>query len=648
MSRSGLILVCAAALAAPLAAQLPPLPVPLTLPPGLLEVLPVDTGGSYMGDAIRMVDCPNNADNPFGVCGNLLFGGLALFNTHLTGQVQIQFFPPVNGISHFQVSHPFNLTGPDVLMKAPQFYIFNVTQNAIVDIFDGFSSGDLNLNTGEVTNINYSVIFFNLFYEALGLVNPKLKPPAFSFPGTYGTAEITFQQRADGLMDYTFYGSTFLPLGNNINGDPVRMPLPFFGPLIQGASIQAAGMSLHPHLALTTIPSTDPPCASNCFTPPYDTIVEYTLNARFSDFGDDFTLNIPQLGGPATGRSQLQGRIQMQFGDQNGDYVPVAINSMPPGGLLVPPPAFPIAGLSLGFLGFDEHLVFLRFTYKVSPEPPSPTRSLRRACRRVQCQDRPIRGHTAVALFLEPEPVARHSRSRTSPVALARFLLRGRSGAVADGPNGENAASLHRGLTRLVFDTFYWPLPDYTNAAGAFIAGPGSVLTPFFNMQAAAPIDLAGISPAVMTGSQVQHAIGLWGHFLLQLFDSVRCGGQECVLHLHERQFRIDGRHIHHDQPGVGHPPEFVNVDSRSQRYYDTWSLSLAGTASGVRTAIRTSPMYRSPRLQTRLTWGLSSTAAHSRPRTRSHPRSRFPSGERQSFRTGSPSPPACSLGGRK
>src|ERR1700751_3092432 len=43
-----------------------PLAVPLTLPPGNIEVLQIDSKGSYMGDAPRIVDCPNNADNPFG------------------------------------------------------------------------------------------------------------------------------------------------------------------------------------------------------------------------------------------------------------------------------------------------------------------------------------------------------------------------------------------------------------------------------------------------------------------------------------------------------------------------------------------------------------------------------------------------------
>ena len=113
-----------------------------------------------MGDAMRIVDCPNPADEPFGTCGNELFGGVALWNSHLNGALQIRFSTPVNGVTHFEVTHPFNLTGDDVLMTMPQLYIFKMTQNTILDTFDTVSSGDLNLATGLVTNLNYNVIFF--------------------------------------------------------------------------------------------------------------------------------------------------------------------------------------------------------------------------------------------------------------------------------------------------------------------------------------------------------------------------------------------------------------------------------------------------------------------------------------------------------
>ncbi|MBI3940747.1 MAG: hypothetical protein HY315_07920, partial [Acidobacteria bacterium] len=362
--------------APPLAAK-DPLPVPLKLPPGGVQVLPVDKTGSYMGDAVRIVDCPKNEDNPFGICGNVLFGGLGLWNSHLSGLIQITFHPPINDVSHFEISHPFNLRGDDTTMKTPQLYEISVAQNALLDTFNSYSSGDLNLKTGEVTNLHYSVFFFNTWYGLLTSVNPKLKPPPFEFPGIYGSVsglastgstpgvEAVFEQRADGLLDFTFYGSTFLPLGNNIAGDPVRLPMPFCGPLINCGSIQVPGLSLHPHLRLSTKKSDETPCGDSCIPVPFGSVQEFTLNSRFSSIGDDFSLNIPQLGGEAVGRSQMQGRIQVQFGARNGDFVPVAFNTLPPAGLLAPPPAFPLPGLSLGLLGHDENLRFPRQTYDV-------------------------------------------------------------------------------------------------------------------------------------------------------------------------------------------------------------------------------------------------------------------------------------------
>src|SRR4029078_12744953 len=130
-------------------------------------------------------------------------------------------------------------------------------------------------------------------YIALGIVNPRLKAPAFGFPGVYGTAEAVFEQRPDGLLDFTFYGTTFLPLRTNIDGDPVRLPLPFCGPLLQCGSIQVPGLSLHPHFRITTKAArNDPPCDPRCFPVEFISVVELTLNTRFSSIGDDFDLHI--------------------------------------------------------------------------------------------------------------------------------------------------------------------------------------------------------------------------------------------------------------------------------------------------------------------------------------------------------------------
>ncbi|HVV46858.1 MAG TPA: hypothetical protein VHC72_16710, partial [Bryobacteraceae bacterium] len=363
----GLLLAGAALLQAQGTNVLPPLPKPLALPPDRDEVLPLAKSSSYLGDAVRIVDCPNSQDEPFGTCGNLVFGGLAMYNTHLTGFVHIHFEPPVNNIAHFEVTHPNDMVGDDVFMSAPQMFEFGVGQNRILDDFNNYSEGDLNLVTGEVTNLRYSVFASNSFYFYLENANPQLKPPPFTFPGQYGSAWAAFSQRPDGLLDFTFYGSTFLPLGDNVNGDPVRLPLPLCGPFYNCANITSLGLSLHPHLAESTIANTDPKCGDACPAIPAGTMTEFTVNSAVSDVGEDYSgLNIPQLGGGGTARSQVQGRVQIQFGQLNGNYLPVAVTALPPAGLIVPPPALPVAGLSVGWLGHDEFLRFPMQTYDVT------------------------------------------------------------------------------------------------------------------------------------------------------------------------------------------------------------------------------------------------------------------------------------------
>jgi hypothetical protein len=499
MTRNGLVFAGVALLAAtPLLAQLS---TPLTLPPGGVEVLPIDPTGSYMGDAVRIVDCPKAADEPFGTCGNELFGGVALWNSHLTGALQIRFSTPVSGVSHFEVTHPFNLTGDDVLMTMPQLYLFGMSQNTILDTFDNVSSGDLNLATGQVTNLTYNVIFFNLWYGALGVVNPKLKPPPFQFPGIYGSAQATFAQRPDGLLDFTFYGSTFLPLGSNVSGDPVRLPLPFSGPQLELGHIQVPGMSLHPHLSITTKPNLDPPCG-NCASIPFNSVVQLTLNSSVSNIGDDYTLNIPQLGPtPAPGsvlpegHTEVQGRIEVQFGARNGNFVPVAFHGLPPEGLIAPSPPFPIPGLSLGLLGPDTHLVFPLLTYVVAgtvvADDPFDFSVGELDVTTGQIVGgllwRSFWNHTLLTAILT-----------ANATTLAPFSFQERGPALFQkGPNGELLFRFNS-TTVLPYTGFIFPSPDYTSKVG-FTGGPGSILQPFVRLQAALTTDAP---TGVMIGGQ--------------------------------------------------------------------------------------------------------------------------------------------------
>ncbi len=116
-------------------------PGPLNIPSaGMVEVLPLSPGASFYDDSVRITDCPDSDSEPFGLCSNLLFGGHALFSTHLTGYVQIQFYPVAGGVSHFEISFPQNLSGNDTTIAAPQLYSMAVTQNYIYNPLSTLSS----------------------------------------------------------------------------------------------------------------------------------------------------------------------------------------------------------------------------------------------------------------------------------------------------------------------------------------------------------------------------------------------------------------------------------------------------------------------------------------------------------------------------
>ncbi|OFV98806.1 MAG: hypothetical protein A3F68_13450 [Acidobacteria bacterium RIFCSPLOWO2_12_FULL_54_10] len=367
VNKALLLLVLTMAFAGRMAAQYT-LPEPLRLPPNLEQVLPLNKTASYIGDAIRIADCPEDKYAPFGTCTNVLFGGPALYDSHLTGIVQIRFYPPVKDIAHFEITHPGNLKGDSTILKAPQLFEYPMEEIFVLDDLIEISSGNLNLRTGEVTDLDYRILVFNPFYTALGDVNPKLAAGAFQFPGLLGYTRLQFTQRADGLLDVTFDAQTFLPLSNNIQGDPVRVPMPFCGPLMQCGSIQAPGSSIHPHIHFTTKPVSYPDCGTNCPQIPQNTIVELPLHSRNTTVGDTLNLNIQDLGGVSqNGFSHLQGRLHIQFGQESGGTIPFMAQLVPPASLLAKPPASPLAdfGITIGPTGNDFLLKFPKQTYQI-------------------------------------------------------------------------------------------------------------------------------------------------------------------------------------------------------------------------------------------------------------------------------------------
>jgi len=345
---------------------------PLQLPPGLEQVLPLNKELSYFGDGISAANCRTPQTIQFGSGANLLFGGLAMVDSHLAGNIRIRFSPPVNGCAQFHIFYEGGFTGDDEVLEAPRFFKMAFRNNRVDEIPGFISSGVLNLTTGDVDTSRGSLNVFAQFsssaLNALVSLNPTFpRPPQapLSFPGQYGSACVVFEQRPDGLLDFTFVGTSFVPLGNGI-----VWPLNFAGPSFEFATIPANGTVMHPHLALSTR-QTERAEEGDKIEIPVNTIQEYTLFAPISSFGDVFSLDAPQLGGPATGRSRLLGRVQIQYGPRSGNSVPIAVTTTTAGGTLAPMGPTPLAQLFPGRLtpgpiGFYENLRFPLRTYSLN------------------------------------------------------------------------------------------------------------------------------------------------------------------------------------------------------------------------------------------------------------------------------------------
>ncbi|MEX1127839.1 MAG: hypothetical protein WEB50_04655 [Vicinamibacterales bacterium] len=343
----------------------------LQLPPGLQQVVPLDSRTSFYGDALRAAHTREERDIPYGSTPNTLFGGLCLVESHLQGSVRITFTKPEGDVTHFEVALEGGLKGTDGVLVAPQFFKLPCLMNQVSEMPGAVSSGDLNLATGEVSNLSFNVGFMNSALFALVSVNPALPRAPISFPGQYGSSWATFEQREDGLLDFSFRGMTFLPFGPGFGGQPTRFPLPFAGPAMHFASIPAVGTALHPHLSLSTKAPEAAPCGDRVPDIPTNTVREYTAFTHNTAFGDKFSLNIPELGGSGTGRSHLLGRVLIQFGEPNHGTVPVAVSTLVPGGMFAKPPDSPMAAmfpgrLSLGLLGHDETLHFPQTAYQIN------------------------------------------------------------------------------------------------------------------------------------------------------------------------------------------------------------------------------------------------------------------------------------------
>jgi NTE family protein len=350
------------------------LDLPLRLPKGRRQTLQLNREGSFFGDCLTAVDCPDETplapDLPtFGLCGARLFGGPVLTGSRLRGKVEIRFSEPdENNVSRFEIRHPGGLQGEDSELGAPQLFRMPAQLNVFQDVPELVSSGLLDLDTGRVTDFHYNIRNFNTALAALAGVNPGLPPLALLFPGppNAGSTWARFEPRDDGKLDFTMAAHMFLPLGLGWGGQPLRYALPFGTPDLQTASILARGTALHPQIHLTTRALAKARKGRKPLAIPANSVHELTALSHGTCFGDEFGLNADELGGEATGRSQLMGRLCVQYGPAAGNATPVHIRALPPGGLLADTPPVPPMlppGVCRGLTGFDTVLEFPKLAY---------------------------------------------------------------------------------------------------------------------------------------------------------------------------------------------------------------------------------------------------------------------------------------------
>src|SRR5262249_26625707 len=149
-------------------------------------------------------------------------------------------------------------------------------------------SGDLNLQTGETSKLDFNFQFGNSALAALVRVNSDFPQVPIQFPGRYGTALARFLQREDGKLDFVFSGTAFAPLGAQ-----ARFPLPFASASQDFASVPASGTALHPHIHLSTMDLSVCESYQRELELPTNTVQEFTACVSTTDFGDEFTLTSP-------------------------------------------------------------------------------------------------------------------------------------------------------------------------------------------------------------------------------------------------------------------------------------------------------------------------------------------------------------------
>ncbi|HUG70816.1 MAG TPA: hypothetical protein VMM76_23915 [Pirellulaceae bacterium] len=458
---------------------------PLQLPPGLEQVLPLNKHASYHSDAMRVVNCLRAEQVQWGACSDNVFDGLAIFGSQLAGSLRFRFSPPVDNVSHFEVSIDGALIGDEGVLATPDFLRFPLLRPRVVQPPRTICSGDVNLITGEIANLDFMFVFENSGLSVLQRLNPRSFPrsPIIRYKQGvkphegYGTAWARFQQRDDGKLDFLFHGTAFVPMGPGF-----RFALPMGNPDGDFATLPANGTQLHPHLHLSTVESRKERAPASEPWIPTNTVCEFTADASRTSFGDDFTLNHPDLGF-AQGRSHLAGRMRIQFGTRFGDLVPFSVRMLPPAGMLDSANLSPLQDVFPGRLvpGMVGHDAVLRFRarqyrqtdlYLLDDPFDIPVGAVNVYTGEV-IGDFLHRGLLGQALFF--------ALVRVEPrTPQGSFEYRG-AARFERGPNGQLRFRFNGTVFLPYQEGFLWPLPDLANGIPI---GPNSRLDPFFQVEA--------------------------------------------------------------------------------------------------------------------------------------------------------------------
>lgn len=267
---------------------------------GVLAGPLADDGRSSMGDAIT--------NYPFGSGRGDVF---------LHGWVLIEFDPPVGSTAHFRMK--WHAIGDVPFYSFPSGHYLHVTGEQNLHSTWQVSQADLNLDTGEVTNLDVHSIYQNVLinkstkYDRLPSISDASSFTALfgDFPGLTFPFPLPFTDRPDvynnarfvvdanqRITGFEFHGKTFIPI--TVLPSLGIMPPYAFGP---------KGITIVPGVE-GCLPGTTPPdqCLSESRLPDG---IDSPLNAYLSPHLELVTTELREIGGPRPFPRALPGGVTM-------------------------------------------------------------------------------------------------------------------------------------------------------------------------------------------------------------------------------------------------------------------------------------------------------------------------------------------------